>query len=159
MIKPIVGKLPPERPKARLLSGLRPFWSRLGSIVKLQSLRPQVARLDLSIGSRSNGGKAVTDPSAAGKFADDRRGSRHQRGYGYEWEKLRKRVLQRDNHLCRCDECRVLDRIRPAQEVDHIRPKALGGGDEMGNLRAINTECHRRKTAREATDIKAGRGV
>lgn len=36
-----------------------------------------------------------------------------------------------------------------ATEVDHIKPKASGGTDELSNLRAINKECHKKKTAAE----------
>lgn len=37
-----------------------------------------------------------------------------------------------------------------AHEVDHIIPKAEGGTDSPNNLRAINRDCHRRKTQAEA---------
>jgi len=37
-----------------------------------------------------------------------------------------------------------------AHEVDHIIPKAQGGTDDPGNLRAINRDCHRAKTQKEA---------
>lgn len=76
--------------------------------------------------------------------------SRHRRGYGSKWDKLRKVVLQRDNGLCQCEDClggRL--RLTIATEVDHIKPKAIGGTDDMNNLRAINKECHKKKTAAE----------
>lgn len=75
--------------------------------------------------------------------------SRHQRGYGAAWDKLRAQTLKRDRYLCRCDECTTLGRIRAATEVDHIIPKAKGGTDEPSNLRAINRDCHRAKTDTE----------
>lgn len=76
--------------------------------------------------------------------------SRHKRGYGSSWNKIRVVVLRRDNGLCQCDECQGGKiRLTPATEVDHIVPKANGGTDDMSNLQAINTECHKRKTARE----------
>lgn len=37
-----------------------------------------------------------------------------------------------------------------ANEVDHIIPKFKGGTDDLSNLMAINSECHKRKTARES---------
>lgn len=72
--------------------------------------------------------------------------SRHARGYGSAWDKLRLRILARDCGLCQCRECKRLDRIRLATQVDHIVPKAKGGTDDESNLQAINAECHARKT-------------
>jgi 5-methylcytosine-specific restriction protein A len=77
------------------------------------------------------------------------RASRHERGYGSQWDKLRLAVLQRDMYLCCCDECAKLGRIRPATEVDHYIPKAKLGTDSLDNLRAINAKCHKAKTDRE----------
>lgn len=75
--------------------------------------------------------------------------SRHKRGYGSNWDKLRLFVLRRDNGLCQCQTCKSNQRIKQATEVDHIIPKAGGGTDELSNLQAINKECHKIKTARE----------
>lgn len=74
--------------------------------------------------------------------------SRHARGYGTSWDKLRLVILRRDNYLCQCPDCLGGEkRIRPATEVDHIKPKAEGGTDAESNLRAVNSECHKRLTA------------
>ena len=75
--------------------------------------------------------------------------SRHQRGYGSAWDKLRKQVLQRDRFICQCDECKRLGIIKEATHVDHIIAKAHGGTDDLSNLRAINCKCHEKKTAKE----------
>jgi 5-methylcytosine-specific restriction protein A len=75
--------------------------------------------------------------------------SRHKRGYGTAWDKLRLVVLQRDCHVCTCSECQRTGRIRPATEVDHRIPKGRGGTDDLDNLGAINSECHKRKTLLE----------
>lgn len=83
-----------------------------------------------------------------GSFSDPSRGTRQQRGYGAEWEKLRKQILQRDKGLCQV--CLQEGRYRPAKAVDHIKPKSQGGTDDHDNLQAICVECHRTKTAREA---------
>lgn len=78
------------------------------------------------------------------------RGSRHERGYGSRWDRLRKAVLRRDSYLCQ--ECLRNGRLTPLcvepydHAVDHITPKSKGGGDEMDNLQALCTECHNRKT-------------
>ncbi len=72
--------------------------------------------------------------------------SRHARGYGTAWDKLRGETLRRDHYLCRCSECEKSGRVRPATEVDHHIPKARGGTDDPSNLRAINADCHKRNT-------------
>ena len=70
--------------------------------------------------------------------------SRHARGYGSKWVKLRRAILARDLWLCQV----CLDSGRPTQatEVDHIEPKANGGTDDPDNLRAICSRCHAIKT-------------
>jgi len=70
--------------------------------------------------------------------------SRHERGYGREWEKLRTAALQRDKHLCQ--PCLRRHRVTPAAQVDHINPKAKGGTDDMDNLQSICGPCHDAKT-------------
>lgn len=76
------------------------------------------------------------------------RTSRHDRGYGTEWVKLRKRILARDRHLCQ--PCLRDGRPTTATEVDHIKPKVKGGTDAEANLEAICTPCHTTKTMRES---------
>ncbi|RCA23615.1 HNH endonuclease [Enterobacter hormaechei] len=73
--------------------------------------------------------------------------SRHQRGYGSKWDRLRLIVLDRDKHLCQ--ECLRNGRYTPAETVDHIKPKAHGGTDDLSNLESICRGCHKAKTARE----------
>lgn len=95
-------------------------------------------------------GRCAKHPRPSHRWAHDKvRGSRHQRGYGAHWDKLRLAILRRDDYLCQCEACRVYDRLRIAHEVDHIIPKAHGGTDDTSNLRAINRDCHKKKTARE----------
>lgn len=89
-----------------------------------------------------------------GKFADERRGSRHERGYGSEWEKTRKRILSRDKGLCQ--PCLREHRYRPAKQVDHVVPKFEGGSDADDNLQAICKSCHDAKTAEEAKRARQG---
>lgn len=75
------------------------------------------------------------------------------------------RILKRDCGLCQCEECKSLHRLLPATQVDHRINKAewlrqrgsLAGVDDDSNLRAINKDCHKRKTAREAAQGR-GRG-
>lgn len=61
--------------------------------------------------------------------------------------------------MCHCDDCKALDRIRPAHEVDHIVAVAEGGTDDPSNLRAINHDCHELKTRRESQAGMARRTV
>ena len=76
--------------------------------------------------------------------------SRHRRGYGSAWDRLRLVVLKRDNGLCQCNKCQGGKiRLTQANEVHHIVPKAKGGTDDLHNLQAINSECHKRETAKE----------
>ncbi|WP_131669528.1 HNH endonuclease [Psychrobacter pygoscelis] len=74
-------------------------------------------------------------------------GNSGQRGYGHEWRKLRKTVLERDDYLCVI--CRDTGVLIPATDVDHIVPKAQGGTDDSNNLQSLCKSCHRRKTANE----------
>lgn len=74
-----------------------------------------------------------------GRWAD--RGSRHERGYGYRWVKLREAVMRRDRGLCQL--CLERGRITAAREVHHVIPKAQGGTDDLDNLTATCSPCHR----------------
>ena len=76
-----------------------------------------------------------------------KKGNRHERGYGGEWEAIRKQVIQRDKNLCQV--CLSNSRLSEASAVDHIKSKSKGGNDDMSNLQSICTECHNRKTATE----------
>lgn len=75
------------------------------------------------------------------------RGSRHERGYGSAWVRLRAQVLARDHGLCR--PCLMAGRTTAATSVDHIVPKIEGGSDDPVNLQAICTSCHATKSAYE----------
>lgn len=75
-----------------------------------------------------------------------------QRGYGYKWQKLRQIVFKRDNKLCQI--CLSNGRVTVAMVVDHIKPKAKGGTDDMANLQSLCPKCHDYKTATE--DSKGG---
>lgn len=88
------------------------------------------------------------------------RGTRHERGYGSHWDKLRLRILARDHWLCQ--ECQRHGRVTPLgvrpydHAVDHITPKAQGGTDDPENLQALCAPCHDTKSAEEA---KHGQGA
>jgi len=74
--------------------------------------------------------------------------SAHQRGYGYAWQKLRVVVLQRDSGLCQ--PCLAKGQLTTGNIVDHIIPKAEGGGDDLKNLQTICKPCHTMKTFMES---------
>jgi 5-methylcytosine-specific restriction protein A len=91
--------------------------------------------------------------------------SRQERGYGREWDRIRPVILKRDAYLCHCDDCTRDGTIKPASQVDHTISKAdwlrrfgnLDRVNDPSNLRAINKQCHERKTVRErGFTVKAG---
>lgn len=70
------------------------------------------------------------------------------------WEQLRIEVIARDRMTCQL--CGKLA-IGPKEcHVDHIKPVADGGSDELSNLRVLCAACHSRRTA---TDQKRPRGT
>lgn len=81
--------------------------------------------------------------------------SRHERGYGKEWTKLRKLVMERDKGLCQPSLKKGL--VVRATEVDHIVSKAEAKRrgwtnaqiDDLSNLQAISKQEHLIKTERE----------
>ncbi len=74
-------------------------------------------------------------------------GTTTQRGYGADWQQRRARQLIR--HPA-CEWTEGGSRCESgATEVDHIRPKVRGGGDEAANLRSLCARHHRQKTATE----------
>lgn len=62
---------------------------------------------------------------------------------GKEWERIRRAVLDRDNHLCQYHLAR--GESVQATHVDHILAKSLGGNDSMDNLCASCRDCNLRK--------------
>jgi 5-methylcytosine-specific restriction enzyme A len=77
-----------------------------------------------------------------------KRKSRHERGYGTAWEKVRDEALKRDKRLCQ--PCLKNGRVTSANAVDHIEPKAKGGTDDLANLQSICRSCHLDKTMTDA---------
>ena len=71
---------------------------------------------------------------------------------GYTWQQIRKAVMARDHYQCQLCGCVGID-----HEVDHVVPLEQGGSNDMGNLRLTCVECHKAKTAREAS-ARAGGG-
>lgn len=94
-------------------------------------------------------GYCVKHKRPSSNWAAPERGSSHSRGYGWQWQKLRKLILARDNGLCQA--CLKFGRVTEATHVDHIAPKARGGTDTLDNLQALCEECHKAKTAAESS--------
>lgn len=74
------------------------------------------------------------------------------RGYGYPWQKIRKRILERDGHLCQAHLRRGI--YRNGRQVDHILAKALGGTDYDDNLETLCDPCHKAKTAEDNRKVR-----
>ena len=74
--------------------------------------------------------------------------SRHARGYGTAWDRLRETTMLRDLRLCQ--QCKREGALRPAHSVDHITPKSEGGTDAEDNLEALCKPCHMEKTRLES---------
>lgn len=110
---------------------------------------------------RDGTSRCVKHKVREGSFADSRRGSRHKRGYGSEWDRRRLRILERDCGICQ--PCKREGRLHLGSEVDHVVSKAewrrrhgsLDGVDDDENLQAIHRDCHRAKTAREAAAARS----
>lgn len=96
----------------------------------------------------SRDGSGYCEAHAALAMPASRKGSRHERGYGSAWEKLRSYVLHRDNGLCQ--PCKRAGRLTRASEVDHMVPKVQGGTDATDNLQAICEACHLAKSRGES---------
>lgn len=88
-----------------------------------------------------------------GSFADSRRGSRHKRGYGVEWDRLREQV--RVDAAGLCQPCLAVGVVHEGHHCDHRVSKGewkrvhgtLAGVDDRSNLQWINRDCHAAKTA------------
>jgi 5-methylcytosine-specific restriction protein A len=107
----------------------------------MKTLKPSIATLG-------------TTSTVRGWKPDSQRGNRHQRGYGYAWEKARERIKQRANGLCEPHLAQGL--VHVGNECDHIVPKAKGGTDHDSNLQWCCTAFHREKTAREDSNHGGG---
>jgi len=91
--------------------------------------------------------RCAAHKARAGTFADRSRGTRQQRGYGADWDRLRQVVMRRDAGLCQ--PCRRHGIFHAAHAVDHIVAKERGGTDDEANLQAICRAAHQAKTDAE----------
>lgn len=67
-----------------------------------------------------------------------------RRAFAVGWQEIRKRIFERDGHVCTyCGGGNGLD-----LECDHIVPVARGGGDDDANLTTACAPCNRSKGAK-----------
>lgn len=83
------------------------------------------------------------------KTLDTRRGGTiaTERIRGYELQKIRKRILLRDDYACR--KC---GRVSVELEIDHVVPLYLGGRESDSNRQSLCSECHAIKSDEEETE-------
>nr|WP_313622907.1 hypothetical protein [Achromobacter sp.] len=84
--------------------------------------------------------------------------SRHQRGHGTAWDRLRVLVLKRHRKLCQCSDCLSTGCVLPATEVDHRIPKSEGGGDVQWETARMGDDAVAAELERDwERDLGAGR--
>jgi 5-methylcytosine-specific restriction enzyme A len=105
----------------------------------------------------SDGTARCKDHPHESSFASKERGTRQQRGYGAEWDRLRLVILKRDKYLCQV--CLRKGIVTSCNIVDHIVPKAEHGTDDPGNLQSICRPCHQEKTLAESLRGRAGQNL
>ena len=81
------------------------------------------------------------------------RGSAAKRGYGHEWQRLR-RLFLNAHPLCVDPFKDHPGQVVAASEVDHKIPKARGGTNAWDNLQALCKPCHSKKTL--TVDMRKG---
>ena len=64
-----------------------------------------------------------------------------------QWQKLRKTTLHRDNHTCQLN---YPGCTTTATEIDHKQNLTTGGTNQLDNLQAVCTTCHKQKTQHES---------
>lgn len=73
-------------------------------------------------------------------------------GYPDDWDRRRKRVLARDHYQCIACGATGGPRGDTELHVDHVRPKARGGGHGLDNLQTLCRRCHDEKHGFEVAD-------
>lgn len=61
------------------------------------------------------------------------------------WRRIRRFILDRDNHRCMVPLPDGRTCLQPATHVDHIVARVLGGTDHPTNLRAACQQCNLRR--------------
>lgn len=86
---------------------------------------------------------------------DQRRGGSAQRGYGYDWQKLRRLKLLADPL---CESCKERGRATLAEEVHHVIRIAKRPDLRLvwANLESLCGTCHAAKSAAERAADRGG---
>jgi 5-methylcytosine-specific restriction endonuclease McrA len=69
------------------------------------------------------------------------RGTRTERGLGWDYQRQRARILATYNRVC------WICGTWGADTVDHVVPRARGGGNNEDNLRPAHARCNYRRRA------------
>ncbi len=78
----------------------------------------------------------------AKRLYDRQRKTSNERGYNYQWQRLRQSILERD---IICQECRK----DICTEVHHIVPISRGGEETEDNLLGLCKRCHSKITRKK----------
>ena len=84
----------------------------------------------------------ATGPLPPAARLQDRRGSRHERGYDCRWLKIRAGVLDAQPL---CVPCLRRNAVTVAEQVHHITPIREGGTHDPANLLPVCRACHGRE--------------
>lgn len=82
---------------------------------------------------------------------NDARPTANRRGYGAQWQRLRKMYLRR-HPVCVDPDNNHPHQVRAATDVHHILAKVNGGTNEESNLQALCHSCHSKITAKETIE-------
>ena len=86
------------------------------------------------------GGRCAEHQRQEARAFDQQRGTRQERGYGSEWQRIRKAHLEIEPECRHCG--------ATATDVDHIVSKKHGGSNEHDNLQSLCHKHHSVKTRR-----------
>lgn len=89
-----------------------------------------------------------TTSSGSGWQPDSRRGNRHQRGYGTDWDHTRVRIRERAKDLC--EPHLAIGLVHQGTSCDHKVPRSQGGTDGENNLHWVCQSFHDAKTRIES---------
>lgn len=106
--------------------------------------------------------RCPTHTVAKVQYVDERRGTRHERGYGTPWEKKREAWFSLAvRRICgaRVNGPDVTDSLclqagvtSPGRVLDHIVRKRKGGADDESNYQTLCDHCHNVKRQKERRD-------
>lgn len=114
----------------------------------------------------STGSRCPPCQAIAWRAQAAQRGTTTQRGLGWDYQRKRQRILQRDGFVC------GVCGLPGATTVDHVVPRARGGSHEDHNLRAAHVRCNAgrgagraakgwwgSRSSSESSGVPASRGV